>query len=164
VVSRVEPQKREFMVTEKPDTSNITKVSEKKKTKSAKILVIDDEPEITDIIETFLENAGYEVRSENSSVIGIERAKTFLPDLILLDIMMPFMDGYEVCKELKKSEETSKIPVIFLTGKDARSDEGKSFEAGGDMFIKKPFSCERLLEIVKVVLLSINKRNEPFRN
>lgn len=145
------------MLTEKPHTSNITKVSEKKKTKSAKILVIDDEPEITDIIETFLENAGYEVRSENSSVIGIERAKTFLPDLILLDIMMPFMDGYEVCKELKKSEATSKIPVIFLTGKDARSDEGKSFEVGGDMFIKKPFSCERLLGIVKVVLLSINK-------
>jgi DNA-binding response OmpR family regulator len=157
VVSQVEPQKREFMLTEKPNTSNITKVSERKKTKSAKILVIDDEPEITDIIETFLENTGYEVRSENSSVIGIERAKTFVPDLILLDIMMPFMDGYEVCKELKKSVETSKIPVIFLTGKDARSDEGKSFEAGGDMFIKKPFSCERLLEIVKVVLLSISK-------
>jgi DNA-binding response OmpR family regulator len=145
------------MLTEKPDTSNITKVSERKKTKSAKILVIDDEPEITDIIETFLENTGYEVRSENSSVIGIERAKTFVPDLVLLDIMMPFMDGYEVCKELKKSKETSKTPVIFLTGKDARSDEGRSFEAGGDMFIKKPFSCERLLEIVKVVLLSLNK-------
>lgn len=145
------------MLTEKSHTSNITKVSKKKKIKSAKILVIDDEPEITDIIETFLENVGYEVKSENSSVIGIERAKTFLPDLILLDIMMPFMDGYEVCKELKKSEETSKIPVIFLTGKDARSDEGKSFEVGGDLFIKKPFSCERLLEIVKVVLLSINK-------
>ena len=145
------------MLTEKPHTSNITKVSEKKKTKFAKILVIDDEPEITDIIETFLENAGYEVKSENSSVIGIERAKTFVPDLILLDIMMPFMDGYEVCKELKKSKETSKIPVVFLTGKDARTDEGRSFEAGGDLFIKKPFSCERLLGIVKVVLLSINK-------
>ena len=145
------------MLTNKPGTLNINKVSEKKKTKSAKILVIDDEPEITDIVETFLENAGYEVKSENSSVIGIESAKTFLPDLILLDIMMPFMDGYEVCKELKKSKETSKIPVIFLTGKDARSDEGRSFEVGGDMFIKKPFSCERLLEIVKVVLLSINK-------
>jgi DNA-binding response OmpR family regulator len=145
------------MLTENPYTSNITKASEKKKTKSAKILVIDDEPEITDIIETFLENAGYEVKSENSSVIGIERAKTFLPDLVLLDIMMPFMDGYEVCKELKKDEGTSKIPVVFLTGKDARSDEGKSFQAGGDLFVKKPFSCERLLEIVKVVLVSLNK-------
>jgi DNA-binding response OmpR family regulator len=145
------------MLWEKSNTSNTTKFSEKKKVKSAKILVIDDEPEITDIIETFLENGGYEVKSENSSVIGIERAKSFLPDLILLDIMMPFMDGYEVCKELKKSEETSKIPVVFLTGKDARSDEGKSFQAGGDLFVKKPFSCERLLEIVKVVLVSLNK-------
>ena len=145
------------MLTEKPATSNMTKFSEKKKIKSAKILVIDDEPEITDIIETFLENAGYEVKSENSSVIGIERAKTFLPDLVLLDIIMPFMDGYEVCKELKKNEETSKIPVVFLTGKDARSDEGKGFRAGGDLFVKKPFSCERLLGIVKVVLLSLNK-------
>jgi len=145
------------MLADKPNTSNMTKVSEKKKTISTKVLVIDDEPEITDIIETFLESAGYEVKSENSSVIGIERSKTFLPDLILLDIMMPFMDGYEVCKELKKDVKTSKIPVIFLTGKDARSDEGRSFQVGGDLFIKKPFSCERLLEIVKIVLLSMNK-------
>lgn len=145
------------MLTQKPDTSDVTEAAKKKKAKSIKILVIDDEPEITDIIETFLENAGYRVKSENSSVIGIERAKTFLPDLILLDIMMPFMDGYEVCRELKKSEETSKIPVVFLTGKDARTDEGRSFEVGGDLFIKKPFSCERLLGIVEVVLLGINK-------
>jgi DNA-binding response OmpR family regulator len=157
VVSQAPSQKREPMLTEKPSTSDVAEVSKKKKANSVKILVIDDEPEITDIIETFLENAGYQVKSENSSVIGIERAKTFLPDLILLDIMMPFMDGYQVCRELKKSPETSKIPVVFLTGKDARTDEGRSFDAGGDLFIKKPFSCERLLEIVKVVLLSINK-------
>lgn len=128
-----------------------------KKTKAGKILVIDDEAEITEIVETFLKDAGYQVLVENSSVMGIERAKSFRPDLILLDIMMPFMDGYEVCEELKKNKETENIPVIFLTGKDARSDEGKSFKAGGDMFIKKPFNCERLLEIVRIVLLSINK-------
>ncbi|MDH4223462.1 MAG: response regulator [candidate division Zixibacteria bacterium] len=128
-----------------------------KKVKPAKILVIDDEAEITEIIETFLKDFGYEVLSENSSVMGIERAKTFHPDLILLDIMMPFMDGYDVCDELKKNKETEHIPVIFLTGKDARSDEGKSFQVGGDMFIKKPFNCNRLLEIVRIVLMSINK-------
>jgi DNA-binding response OmpR family regulator len=128
-----------------------------KKTKSARILVIDDEAEITEIIETFLKDAGYQVLVENSSVMGIERAKSFKPDLILLDIMMPFMDGYEVCDELKKSKETENIPVIFLTGKDARSDEGRSFRSGGDMYIKKPFNCDRLLEIVRIVLLSINK-------
>jgi DNA-binding response OmpR family regulator len=130
------------------------------KVKPAKILVIDDEPEITDIIETFLESAGYEVKSENSSTIGIERAKTYLPDLVLLDIMMPFMDGYEMCRELKKCEKTKNIPVVFLTGKDAQSDEGKSFQVGGVLYIKKPFSCERLLDIVKVVLQTSEKANK----
>ena len=128
-----------------------------KKTRVAKILVIDDEPEITDIIETFLKNARYDVRVENSSVMGIEKARGFQPDLILLDIIMPVMDGYQVCNELKKTTATKDIPVIFLTGKDASHDEGKSFKVGGDMFIKKPFNCKRLLEIVKIVLISISK-------
>jgi two-component system alkaline phosphatase synthesis response regulator PhoP len=142
-------------LTKNPSPASSTRLE--KKTKTGKILVIDDEAEITEIVETFLKDAGYQVLVENSSVMGIERAKSFRPDLILLDIMMPFMDGYEVCEELKKNKETENIPVIFLTGKDARSDEGKSFKAGGDMFIKKPFNCERLLEIVRIVLLSINK-------
>lgn len=139
--------------------SQITKVPDIRKTKPHKILVIDDEPEITDIIETFLENAGYEVKSENSSMVGIERAKTFVPDLILLDIMMPFMDGYDICSDLKNCEKTKNIPVVFLTGKDARSDEGRSFRVGGVLYIKKPFSCERLLDIVKMVLQTVEKEN-----
>lgn len=144
-------------------SSPITKATEipsagpKGKVKPAKVLVIDDEPEITDIIETFLETAGYQVKSENSSKLGIERANTFLPDMILLDIMMPVMDGYEICSKLKKCEQTKNIPVVFLTGKDARSDEGKSFQVGGVLYVKKPFSCERLLNIVKVVLQTAKK-------
>lgn len=128
-----------------------------KKPRTGKILVIDDEPEITDIIATFLNDAGYQVETENSGMTGLEKAKAFKPDLILLDIMMPFMDGYEVCEELKKNTQTRKTPVVFLTAKDGKSDEGRSFRCGGDMFIKKPFSCERLLEMVKVVLLSVNR-------
>ena len=137
-----------------------TKVPDAKKRRAAKILVIDDEPEITDIVETFLETAGYEVESENASQTGIDRAKAFLPDLVLLDIMMPGMDGYEICGELKRCEKTKRIPVVFLTGKDARSDEGKSFKVGGVLYIKKPFSCERLLDIVKVVLQTVDKENK----
>ncbi|HEX9912778.1 MAG TPA: response regulator [candidate division Zixibacteria bacterium] len=136
---------------------SMSSTKHEKKTKSARILVIDDESEITEIVETFLKDAGYQVMIENSSVMGIERAKNFKPDLILLDIMMPFMDGYEVCDELKKNKETENIPVIFLTGKDAKSDEGRSFRVGGDMYIKKPFSCDRLLEIVRIVLMSMSK-------
>ncbi len=124
---------------------------------SAKILVVDDEPEITEIVDAFLTTAGYEVAVENSSAGGIKRAKEFKPDLILLDIMMPVMDGYEVCNVLKKDANTATIPVVFLTGKDARDDQGRSFKSGCDLFVKKPFSCERLLDIVKIVLLSVNK-------
>jgi DNA-binding response OmpR family regulator len=141
-------------------TSQATKVSELKKVKPSKILVIDDEPEITDIVETFLETAGYEVESENSSSVGIEKAKTFLPDLVLLDIMMPEVDGYEICSELKRCEKTKKTPIVFLTGKDARSDEGRSFEVGGVLYMKKPFSCERLLNIVKMVLQTAEKEGK----
>ncbi len=125
--------------------------------KGHKILVIDDEPEITDIIKAFLSNAGYDVLVENSSVMGVEKAKTFRPDLILLDIMMPVMDGYEVCASIKKSIELSGVPILFLTGKDATDDGGLSFRSGADLFIKKPFSCERLLQMVKMVLLTVAK-------
>jgi DNA-binding response OmpR family regulator len=126
-------------------------------TAKSKILVIDDEPEITEIVQAFLVNAGYMVKIENSSTAGVESAKSFKPDLILLDIMMPVMDGYEVCAKLKKDPQTMGIPVLFLTGKDAKDDAGMSFKSGGDLFIKKPFSCERLLNMVKVVLMSVTK-------
>jgi len=125
--------------------------------KNYKILVIDDEPEITDIIKAFLTSAGYEVLVENSSVMGVEKAKSFRPDLILLDIMMPVMDGYEVCSAIKKNMELNGIPILFLTGKDATDDGGQSFKSGADLFIKKPFSCERLLQMVKMVLISVSR-------
>jgi DNA-binding response OmpR family regulator len=123
----------------------------------SKVLVVDDEPEITEIIQAFLANAGYMVKVENSSIAGLESVKSFKPDLILLDIMMPSMDGYEVCAKLRHDPQTSGIPVLFLTGKDAKDDAGMSFKSGGDLFIKKPFSCERLLNMVKVVLMSVTK-------
>lgn len=125
--------------------------------KSHKILVIDDEPEITDIVKAFLTNAGYQVKIENSPANAVEITRSFKPDLILLDIMMPFMDGYEVCSAIKNNADLSGVPVLFLTGKDAGDDDGRSFESGGDLFIKKPFSCERLLQMVKMVLISVAK-------
>ncbi|MCP4568582.1 MAG: response regulator [FCB group bacterium] len=125
--------------------------------RAAKILVIDDEPEITEIIHAFLDNAGYTVRVENQPQNAIKLAQEFTPDLILLDIMMPGTDGYQICNQIKEDTKMADTPVIFLTGKDSKDDQGKSFQSGGDMFIKKPFSCERLLEIVNIVLLSVGK-------
>ncbi|OGC86174.1 MAG: hypothetical protein A2142_02440 [candidate division Zixibacteria bacterium RBG_16_48_11] len=127
------------------------------KTQGANILVIDDEPDLTDIINTFLEGAGYHVYTENSAVKGVEKARTLKPDLVLLDITMPVMDGYQVCQELKKDKATADIPVVFLTGKDPLEDGQRSFKVGGDLFIKKPFSCESLLEIVRIVLMSVSR-------
>lgn len=120
----------------------------------ANILVVDDEPQITEIIEAFLSNAGHAVHVTNVASDGLKLAKEIKPDVILLDIMMPEMDGYAICNELKNDSATSKIPVVFLTGKDRNDDMGKSFKVGGDMFIKKPFSCDRLLEIVNIILMS----------
>jgi len=117
-------------------------------------LVVDDEPEITDIVEAFLTEAGYAVAVENHPNEAVKRAKEFLPDVILLDIMMPGVDGYDICQEIKKEPDLAHVPIIFLTGKDRADDMGRSFKVGGDMFIKKPFSCERLLEIVNIVVMS----------
>ena len=132
-------------------------MSYKIRTVAAKVLVIDDEPEITDIVETFLSESGYVVEVENNPAHAMAKAQKFSPDLILRDIMMPDLDGYNVCQEFKKDSTLANVPVIFLTGKDRNDDMGRSFKAGGDMFIKKPFSCERLLEIVNIVVMSTGK-------
>ena len=121
---------------------------------TAKILVIDDEPEITEIIDTFLTEFGFKVETINSSMEAVNKAQQFKPEIVLLDIMMPGMDGYDICAQLKKDPQFAKTPIIFLTGKDRNDDMGRSFKSGGDMFIKKPFSCERLLEIINIVLMS----------
>lgn len=119
-----------------------------------RILVIDDEPDVTDIVSEFLVAAGYEVACLNSTVGWYDRFSSFQPDMILLDINMPDEDGYAVCSQLKADPSTASTPVVFLTGRDKEEDQGRSFKSGGDMVIKKPFSGERLLGIVKIVLLS----------
>ena len=129
-------------------------MSHKIKISGTKVLVVDDEPEITDIVEAFLTEAGYAVAVENHPNEAVKRAQEFLPDVILLDIMMPGVDGYDICQTIKKQPDLAHVPIIFLTGKDRADDMGRSFKVGGDMFIKKPFSCERLLEIVNIVVMS----------
>ena len=119
-----------------------------------RILVVDDEVEITDIVSEFLTGAGYEVVCLNNTQGWFEHYSSFQPDMILLDINMPGEDGYAVCSQLKADPTSAKTPVVFLTGKDRHDDQGRSFQSGADMFIKKPFSGERLLGIVEIVLAS----------
>lgn len=132
-------------------------MSYKIKIQTAKVLVVDDEPEITDIVETFLTEAGYTVTVENKPHNAVTRAREFRPEVVILDIMMPDIDGYQICQEMKQDPSLASVPIIFLTGKDRNDDMGRSFKVGGDMFIKKPFSCERLLEIVNIVVMSTTR-------
>lgn len=110
-----------------------------------KILVIDDLPENVFLIQDRLEREGYEVITAYEGKTGIERAKNELPDLVLLDVMMPEMSGFEVCKLLIDDPSTSRIPIILVTAKTEAEDIKEGLEAGAFDYIKKPFNRIELL-------------------
>ncbi|MFN3428962.1 MAG: response regulator transcription factor RpaB [Candidatus Sericytochromatia bacterium] len=114
-----------------------------------KILVIDDEASIRQIVETRLKLAGYEVITAADGVEALERAATYQPDLIVLDIMMPKLDGFEVCRELRKTMTT---PIIMLTAKGDITDRIAALELGADDYVVKPFSPRELEARIKAVL------------
>jgi len=108
----------------------------------AKILIVDDETAIVDILAYNLRKAGYETIEAFDGQKGLSLALSENPDLVLLDIMMPYLDGYEVCKRLRK---VSQVPVIMLTAKAEESDKVLSFELGADDYITKPFGVREML-------------------
>lgn len=118
----------------------------------ATILVIDDEVHIIKIIEYKLRGAGYTVISARDGLEGVEKAKTERPDLILLDIMMPRMDGFQALEALKKDPETEGIPVLMLTVKGREGDRQKGLQMGVVDYMIKPFSPNHLLNRVNAVL------------
>lgn len=117
-----------------------------------KILVVDDEKDIVEMVKYNLEREGYTVLTARNGKRAIEQAQEKKPDLILLDIMMPEMDGWEVCKQLMKDENTSTTPVIFLTAKDSEVDEVVGLELGADDYIVKPISIRKLIARIKTAL------------
>jgi two-component system, OmpR family, alkaline phosphatase synthesis response regulator PhoP len=118
-----------------------------------KILVVDDEPGIVDIVETWLTANGYEVYTAYAGEEGLKKCKMLKPDAVLLDIMMPDIDGASVAEEIKEDPNLSHIPVIFLTGAVRSSEVPESNIVGGQYFLAKPFNKEQLLKIVRQVLL-----------
>jgi serine phosphatase RsbU (regulator of sigma subunit)/CheY-like chemotaxis protein len=112
------------------------------------ILAVDDTPENLDVVKGIL-SPDYTVKAATSGKMALKIAETQTPDLILLDIMMPEMDGYEVCKRLKSNPKTSEIPIIFLTAKDQTMDEAKGFELGAEDYILKPVNPPILKARVK---------------
>ncbi|HED08160.1 MAG TPA: response regulator [Ignavibacteria bacterium] len=117
-----------------------------------KILIIDDLHENVFILQNRLEKENYEIISANDGETGIEKAKKELPDLILLDIMMPGKNGLQVCKELLEEETTKNIPIIMVTAKVAADDIKIGLEAGAFDYIKKPFNKTELMARVKTAL------------
>lgn len=109
-----------------------------------KILVIEDEVITSDLLRRFFEMVGYEVISALNGREGIRIASEQEPAVIILDIMLPDMDGYEICRQLRSDERTKRIPIIFLTQKDERRDRLEGLGMGGDDYITKPFDVEEL--------------------
>lgn len=117
-----------------------------------KILIIEDNPDVRENIEEILDLAGYHTISAENGKIGIKKAKEELPDLIICDIMMPVMDGYDVLYFLSLNPETSCIPFIFLTAKSEKTDFRKGMELGADDYITKPFEESDLIKSIEIRL------------
>lgn len=115
------------------------------------ILVVDDEKDILEMLKYNLEKEGHKVLTARDGKKALEQA-AHLPDLVLLDVMMPEMDGWEVCKQLKRTPRTAAIPVLFLTAKGTELDEVLGLELGADDYIVKPISVRTLLARVKASL------------
>lgn len=117
-----------------------------------KIMVVDDEPYIARVIKFKLEQEGYIVISANDGITGLNKIREEKPDLVLLDVMMPGMTGYEVCQKIKGDAELAGIPVVILTAKGQERDREQGFSMGASDYITKPFSPNRLLELVKSII------------
>jgi PAS domain S-box-containing protein len=117
------------------------------------ILMVDDHPENLHLLSQVLSNHGYKVRPTRDSKLALKFARTNPPDLILLDIMMPDMDGYQVCKQLKSCSKTKDIPVIFISALNEVFDKVKAFSMGGVDYITKPFQAEEVVARVENQLL-----------
>lgn len=111
----------------------------------AKVLVVDDQPDNLELLCRSLEAAGCSVQVASSGQVALQIATRAAPDLILLDVMMPMMDGYETCRKLKEGETTKDIPVIFLTAHHDVQGIAEGFRAGGVDYITKPFQKDELL-------------------
>jgi two-component system OmpR family response regulator len=117
---------------------------------SHRILVVDDEPNIVDVISMALRFHGFEVGSAGTGAGAIAAVGSFKPDLIVLDVMLPDMDGFEIARRL--GAERGRVPIIFLTARDTTEDKVRGLTVGGDDYVTKPFSLEELVARIRSVL------------
>ena len=117
-----------------------------------RVLIADDEQDIKDVMQLFLESQGYEVETAYDGLDALDRIKTWQPDVVLLDIMMPVMDGIAVCRKIRSDEATKNVAVIMVSAASKREKEGEAYQAGADGYILKPFEPGDLSAVIERVL------------
>jgi two-component system phosphate regulon response regulator PhoB len=117
-----------------------------------RVLIVDDDPDIRELMEFKLNQMGFEVHTEGDGESGYAAACDVLPDVVVLDWMMPKLSGLEVCAQLRATPELERVGVILLTGKSQEADVQRGFAAGADDYILKPFSPRELVSRVEAVL------------
>lgn len=120
-----------------------------------KILAVDDERHIVRLVQVNLERAGYEVVTAYDGKDALEKVASEQPDLVVLDVMMPYMDGFEVLQNLRKNQATRELPVIMLTAKAQDADVFRGWQSGVDCYLTKPFNPMELISFVKRIFKSL---------
>ncbi|WP_298272527.1 response regulator [Geobacter sp.] len=114
-----------------------------------KILIVEDEESLLKLESILLSSRGYAVTGVLNGMAALEQIAVVKPDLVILDIMLPEMDGFEVCRRIKANPETSHIPIIMLTAKKSSQDQKKGLDAGAAAYVTKPFKSARIMEIIQ---------------
>lgn len=127
--------------------------------KTQKILVVDDESDILELLKYNLSKEGYKVKTASNGIKGVELAKEFLPDLILLDIMMPKQDGVETCRQLRDTPELASAFIVFLTARSEEYSEVAAFDMGADDYITKPIKPRALISRINAMFRRESKGN-----
>ena len=121
-----------------------------------RILVIEDERGLVQSLTWYFDREGYETHAAHDGVEGLRKAQTLIPDVVLLDIMLPGLDGLSICRELRGGERTRQIPIIMITAKSEEMDQLVGYNMGADDYVTKPFSNKVLLQKVKVLLRRVD--------
>src|SRR5215471_17057767 len=130
-------------------------------TPRARVLVIEDERGLTEVLTYNLQREGYETFVAHDGQEGLRKAQTLLPELILLDLMLPIMNGLEVCRQLKAGERTRDIPIVMLTAKTEETDQVVGFSMGADDYVNKPFSVKALMARIRAMQRRREGTNDP---
>src|SRR3984957_9627746 len=127
--------------------------------KEARLLVVDDEPNILELLSASLRFAGFDVATATNGNDALRVAASYQPDLVVLDVMMPGLDGFEVVRRMRKEEQ--RVSVLFLTAKDATEDKVAGLTLGGAYYITKPFSPEEVIARIRAVLRRLSSVAAP---